>query len=347
MFEFRFDVDDLAATWFAYSPLQETVLSLRARRFAARYPEHRPWIAAWRSRYETLDTALLESLIAPVGFVPDFLTPRPPAPRPEFTAELARLAATPPEVVRADVLAAYRGDGSPLPPVLAGLVDDPAALTARVAEALEAYWTRCLAPVWWPRARSVLEADIAYRGRMLSERGAEGLFADLDARLSWCAGVLRLTDPHPAVQAVGASVDVAGRGLVLIPTLFGLGAQTDITQVGPPLITYPARGKATMAEGLGGGHRGEPAGAAGAAAGPLAGLIGAPRTRLLLLLESPASTTELAHRLGVTPGAVSRHLGALAAAGLLDRTRHGRSVLYRRSPLGDALVGRGPQTGDG
>ncbi|MFD0350061.1 hypothetical protein ACFQ0M_36600 [Kitasatospora aburaviensis] len=80
MFEFRFGVDDLAATWFGYSPLQETVLSLRARRFPARYPEHRAWTAGWQPRYETLDTALLDSLIAPVGFVPDFLTPRPGSP---------------------------------------------------------------------------------------------------------------------------------------------------------------------------------------------------------------------------------------------------------------------------
>ncbi|MFD0276937.1 helix-turn-helix domain-containing protein [Kitasatospora sp. NPDC127111] len=338
MFEFRFDVDDLAATWFGHSPLQETVLSLRARVWPSYYPEQQPWIAGWQSRYESLDTGLLAALITPTAFVPDFLTPRPATPRPEFSAELAHLAATPPEVARADVLAAYEGDGSPLPPVLAGLIDDPAALTARVAEALEAYWTRCLAPAWWPRARSVLEADIAYRGRMLSERGAEGLFADLDFRISWQAGVLRLNDSNPAVQALGRSVDVAGRGLVLIPTLFARGAQTDITQSGPPLITYPARGRATMAEGLDGRRDGRLDEAAGGPPAALAGLIGPPRARLLALLGTPASTTELAHRLGVTPGAVSRHLGALAAAGLLDRARHGRSVLYRRTALGDALA---------
>ncbi|MFE2721092.1 helix-turn-helix domain-containing protein [Kitasatospora sp. NPDC059327] len=336
MFEFHLGVDDLAATWFGYSALQETVLSMRARRSPGRYPEQRPWIAGWQDRYETLDTELLESMIAPVGFVPDFLTPRPAGPRPDFAAELARLAATPAEVVRADVLEAYRGGGtaSPLPPVLAALIDDPAALTARVAEALDAYWTRCLSPTWWPRARSVLEADIAHRGRMLSERGAEGLFADLDARLTWHAGVLRLVDPHPAVKAVGTTVDVAGRGLVLIPTLFGLGAQTDVTQAGPPLVCYPARGRATMAEGLG-PPRPERAG------GALEGLIGAPRARLLAMLTVPASTTELAQRIGVTPGAVSRHLGALASAGLLERTRHGHRVLYRRSRLGDALAAGG------
>ncbi|MER5349792.1 winged helix-turn-helix domain-containing protein [Kitasatospora sp. NPDC002551] len=342
MFEFRLGVDDLAATWFAYSPLQEAVLGLRARRRPSYYPEQQPWIAGWQDRYATLDTELLDVLTAPSGFVPDFLTPRPDVPRPDFDSELARLAATPPEVVRADLLAAYPGGGCPLPPVLAAPIDDPAALaalTARAAEALSGYWRRCLAPAWWPRARSVLEADLAYRARLLSERGAEGLFADLDARISWRDGVLRLIDHTPVVRALGTSVvDVAGRGLVLIPTLGGRGAQTDITQDGPPLITYPARGRATMAEGLPGTActegRALPAG--------LVGLIGPARARLLVLLAAPASTTELAHRLGVTPGAVSRHLGALAAAGLLERTRHGRRVLYRRSGLGDALAAGRP-----
>ncbi|MFF2655920.1 ArsR/SmtB family transcription factor [Kitasatospora sp. NPDC058032] len=365
MFEFRLGVDDLAATWFAYSPLQETVLGLRARRWTSYYPEQQPWIAGWQDRYATLDTELLDVLIAPNAFVPDFLTPRPTAPRPDFDSEVARMACTPPEVVRADLLAAYPGGGNPLPPVLAAPIDDPAALTAltaRLAEALSAYWRRCLAPVWWPRARSVLEADLAYRARLLSERGAEGLFADLDARISWRDGVLRLIDDNPAVRALGTTVDVAGRGLVLIPTLAGLGAQTDITQDDPPLITYPARGRATMAEGLPrtAGPDGPPAVAGGmgvgvtagagaavatgvrAAPAGLVGLIGPARARLLMLLAAPASTTELAHRLGVTPGAVSRHLGALAAAGLLERTRHGRRVLYRRSGLGEALAAGRP-----
>jgi len=327
MIEFRFGVGDLAATWFGYSALQETVLSLRARSAGAYYPEQQVWIARWQPAYETLDTELLESLVTPRRWVPDCLTPRPRAPRPDFRAELEVLSATPPERVRQDVLEAYGNDGSPLPPVLVNGLDDPSALRERIVDALEAYWTRCLLPAWWPRARSVLEADIAHRGRVFSERGAEGLFADLDARISWLDGSLRVTDTNPAVEALSTSIEVAGRGLVLMPTLFALGAQTDIAPDNPPLITYPARGKATMGET-----------AAPAVAAALAALIGPPRARLLALLGTPATTTELAHRLGVTPGAVSRHLSALTASGLLDRTRHGRSVLYRRSPLGDALV---------
>jgi len=45
------------------------------------------------------------------------------------------------------------------------------------------------------------------------------------------------------------------------------------------------------------------------------------------MLDQPISTTELARLLDVTPG-----------ARLLNRARSGRSVLYFRSPLGDALL---------
>jgi DNA-binding transcriptional ArsR family regulator len=72
--------------------------------------------------------------------------------------------------------------------------------------------------------------------------------------------------------------------------------------------------------------------------GALVGLIGRARARLLTLLGEPASSTELAVRLGVTPTAVNQHLRAMRAAGLLSTARHGRSVLYLRSDLGDRLV---------
>ncbi|MGW1873749.1 ArsR/SmtB family transcription factor [Streptomyces sp. NPDC001975] len=55
-------------------------------------------------------------------------------------------------------------------------------------------------------------------------------------------------------------------------------------------------------------------------------------------LAQPAGTTELAQRLGVSPGTVSQHLGVLHRAGLVTRARHGHLVLYLRSPLGDQLL---------
>jgi len=41
----------------------------------------------------------------------------------------------------------------------------------------------------------------------------------------------------------------------------------------------------------------------------------------------------------ITPGGASQHLTALRDAGLVTSARHGRSVLYARSPLADQLVG--------
>lgn len=44
------------------------------------------------------------------------------------------------------------------------------------------------------------------------------------------------------------------------------------------------------------------------------------------------TATELAARLPVTRQAVSKHLSALRAAGLVEATRQGRATLYRATP---------------
>jgi DNA-binding transcriptional ArsR family regulator len=124
------------------------------------------------------------------------------------------------------------------------------------------------------------------------------------------------------------SVEVGGRGLRLVPSLFCRGAVTYIDPREEPVITYPARGRATVWEST-----------PEAVDDALVALVGAVRARLLSMLDRPATTTELAQRLGVTPSAVSQHLTVLRAARLLNRARSGRSVLYLRSALADELVG--------
>jgi DNA-binding transcriptional ArsR family regulator len=69
-------------------------------------------------------------------------------------------------------------------------------------------------------------------------------------------------------------------------------------------------------------------------------LLGAPKARLLALLDEPLPTVEIARRFRVTPSAVSHHLRVLHATGLLTRARDGRQVLYCRSSLGDQLADR-------
>ena len=80
-----------------------------------------------------------------------------------------------------------------------------------------------------------------------------------------------------------------------------------------------------------GGRSGGGRGAARCATGPAAQCA----------LRSPATTSALADRFGVTPGAVSQHLAVLYRGGLVDRQRSGRTVLYQASELGLALLGAG------
>ncbi|MEV7781290.1 helix-turn-helix domain-containing protein [Kitasatospora sp. NPDC088351] len=328
MHRFRLGLSDLATTWFACSPIQEAALSLRMWTHPGFYALQSSAFERLRPAFARLDSTLLLSLVGANRWIPDFLTPRPASPAPDFRTELAVVRALPPERLRPELEQVFLPHGRPLPAVLSAGLADPARLLARIADGLEEYWEVCLAPSWWPQARAVLEADLVYRARLLAQHGAAALFADLDHRLRWEDGVLSINRRWTDWDG---EITVDGRGLVLVPTFFARGAITMIDNDLPPQISYPARGQAGMA-------------------GPTAPvtpralelLLGAPKARLLTLLAEPASTTDLAYRLGVTPGAVSQHLAVLSDTGLVTRARHGRSVLYSRSPLGDELTG-GPR----
>lgn len=70
----------------------------------------------------------------------------------------------------------------------------------------------------------------------------------------------------------------------------------------------------------------------------VAAVLGRSRALLLTELESPAATTELARRAGISAAGVSQHLTALRDAGLVTAHRAGRSVLYARTSVADALI---------
>ena len=309
---------DIGEVRFALSPMNELALSLRTWRDPGRYPLQLPWLHRTQAARAGLDGETLFALTNDDLWTPDFLTPRPWSPLTRFDDELAALADTPLDVLRDDI-AVVHPDPANRPAVLTGRRDR---VLRRITTALAAYWTACFEP-WWPRMRAVLEADIVFRGRTIAREGLAAMFADLSPRIRLVDDVVRVD----LISSVGFRRSTAGEGLTLTPSLFTRNATVPISATERPLIMYGARGAGTLWEA-----------ARPTAPLALAGLVGDVRARLLSGLDTPASSTELAIRLGVTTSAVNQHLRAMRDAGLLTSARHGRSVLYLRSQLGVELV---------
>ncbi|QEC47440.1 winged helix-turn-helix transcriptional regulator [Baekduia soli] len=320
MVRFVFSVEDLARTRFAISPMLELVHSLVALRDPAHAALHVPWLRSLSGRLDGLALQDAVALLPPRGFTPDFLTPPPSGPLGGIEEDLAALRATRAAQIREEMrLFASQHPGAR--ETAERWIAHPRREVRGLADLLEEYWERAVAPVW-PRVRAFLDADVAHRARRLAEGGAAGLFADLADGVSWDERHVEVDVPrHQATIALG------GRGLLLMPTAFS-AVRPFVIDRGPwqPTVIYPARGIATLWED------------AAPAPDGLARLLGVTRAAVLADLAAPRSTTHVAERLRISPANASHHLTALRDAGLATGRREGRSVLYVRTPLGDALV---------
>lgn len=322
MIELVFAPDDVARVRFAFSPLWEMVRSLRVLADPSGHALHLPWVHAVRPRLRGLDLAPLREVVPPTGYIPDFLTPPPETPLPDLDAELATVRATPPEVAAAELR--WTEHGAAPGRARRAMAADPERTLELLADLLGRYWAAAVEP-FWPRVRDLLEGDVLRRAAALAAEGAAGVFGDLHGAVAWRGGTLCIE------RRWTFRGELAGRGLLLVPSAF---VWPDVSVMVPPyqaMLSYPPNGVATLWE------TGRPAEAPEKA---LAALIGRRRAGLLAALATPASTTELAARAGVTAGAVSQHLGVLRACGLVTGHRLGRRVLYVRTPAGDALAGR-------
>jgi DNA-binding transcriptional ArsR family regulator len=317
----QFSAQDLARIRFAYSPLGETVMSLRALKDPGSRAVHLPWARRTRRLLAEREVRfeLLSALVRmPASHVPDLLTPVPQTGSPSLEEELAALTALPPPAVRTDL----ERIAAPWEPAVVEFHRDPAAGLVRLADEVRAYHAVAVAP-HWPRMRRLLDGEILRRARLMADDGAGALFGDLHPMVSWENGLLRVAhrgyhrDRHLA----------AGQGLVLIPSVFVW--PECFSQTNPPRqpgLKYPARGVGCLWES-------DPA----AAPDGLVRVLGRSRAALLAELGTPHSTTELSARTGMPTATVSHHLKALHAARLATATRVGRSVLYLRTPAAEAL----------
>jgi DNA-binding transcriptional ArsR family regulator len=320
MITYRFGPHDLGRVRFAISSLFELAASRQVLRDPARHSIHEPWARAAAERVAGLDLALLDAVIPEGPYLPDFVTPPPDRPRAGLAAELPRVRATDPERVARELGWAYPGRRPP--PAARILLTDPRAGLKRLTDVMAAYWQRALEP-WWDQVCGLLEADIAYRGARLAEGGPLAAFGDLHPDVAWRDGTLEVN------RAYEASVELGGRGLVLLPAVFAWPrVWAMIDPPWQPTLVYAPRGVGLLWE--------RPPRAPDA----LADLLGRRRAQVLSELAVPATTQELAARLDASAGGVSEHLGVLRRAGLVSGRRDGRVVVYERTPIGDELVGR-------
>ncbi|GLX00723.1 winged helix-turn-helix domain-containing protein [Microtetraspora sp. NBRC 16547] len=123
-----------------------------------------------------------------------------------------------------------------------------------------------------------------------------------------------------------------GLGLLLVPSVFSWPRIFSVTcPPWQPTVRYPPPGIATLWE------RGE-----ADVPEALAAVLGRSRARLLAELDQPASTQDLAARLGLSEAGANKHLTALRRAGLCTAHRTGRYVLYARSAVAEALLTGSP-----
>ncbi|NUR86821.1 MAG: winged helix-turn-helix transcriptional regulator [Nonomuraea sp.] len=313
---------DLVASRFAISPLIETMHAHWTLDGRTPPGVHRRWVERWRGTYRELERRhpALRALPAISGnrrdANVDFIAPPPAGMSVAFETERASMRATPVALAHAEIAAAL-ASAPPVPEPVRELLFSPDVVRV-LADAYEALWWEIVS-VGWPRFHTVLERDVVQRAGRLATYGWAAALDDLSDQVRW------RPDGHIEVRlhSRGGHHALGGKGLLFVPTNFASTVGAYLAEAWPNALVYPARG--TGAE-------------TPVPTGDLALLMGRTRARILAELAVPATTTHLAALLGQSLGTTGGHLAALRATGLIAGTRTGRSVLYARTPLGDALV---------
>lgn len=327
MFRIEVSAEDLLRTRFALSPLTELTRLFRLLNDGA--PRSTP-SAGWTNRLtpayhrvlRETDLRAVLSLESRRGGV-SFINQPPSGLEQTWAQDLAAIRATPTQQAREEIdhwLASH-----PVHDERSLKILQSSDAVNRIADTLDEAWNALLAPDWH-QLKAMCEYDVVHRAGRLARFGWAAALDGLHDRVSWNNSAIELKG-HPPRDPVA----LEGNGLLLVPSVFVWpGLVMHIDEPWPKALIYPARGVAALWQTT--PH---------VDATALHALIGAPRTHLLSALEHPATTTQLVAMLGMTLGATGRHLSVLREAGMITRARSGRSVLYRRTPLGDALAAGG------
>ncbi|MER6343529.1 ArsR/SmtB family transcription factor [Streptomyces sp. NPDC001595] len=313
----RVDADTLARGRFLLSPYAETFASLKLLHAGTgAHPGERDWLRAHLPGYRArLAADPVTALLVRAGlgrdWIADFLTPTP-LDGEDFPQAVARVRAARPGTARADLCRSLAG---PLPDRL-----DRDDLPERAGALLEYVWAETVRPTW-ARRRRVLEADVVARTARMSRGGWAAVLDTLRPGTRWLGTSRFQVNAHAYPPR-----DISGAELVLVPVTPRAGwVSWEEPERNRYALVYPCSGPLA-------GDRARQVPAS------LGALLGGARAAVLDLLDSPLSTTQLTAVTGQGLGSVGRHLRVLREAGLVERRRAGRSVLYARTTAGDVLV---------
>jgi DNA-binding transcriptional ArsR family regulator len=186
------------------------------------------------------------------------------------------------------------------------------------AAGLAKFWKTALADDW-PQIEHGLTEQVHRCGLVLATGGVGALFNSLHSSVRWSGNTLMLAEPRDAI------VRLHDGELVVIPSLLTPPQLTVQLDGGRDAsVVFPAHSPRLP-------HQ---------QATEQTSLLGRGRTSVLSALRAPRTNREVARELRVSASTVSHHLHALSRAGLAERHRRGRGVIYSLTPLGRELIAK-------
>ncbi|WP_371402842.1 winged helix-turn-helix domain-containing protein [Kribbella sp. NBC_00662] len=317
MLRIRFTSADLARVRVASGPhpLWESVLSINGLQYHNLPARYWAWRSAVSEHPDILRAAY--SVVPASGNFADFLTPPMQSGTTSVEEQLDAIRRVPRAVVRDDLARTY--PAAVQTPRWAERAHDSGRLDP-VVRTLERYHHTAVRPVW-SAVRTGVEQARQRLTALLLNAGVEGMLSRLHPSIRWRDPVLE------ADYVTDQTLDLDGRGLLVVPSYFCFGAPvTFIDGDLPPTLVLPIQPDDV------------PVDERIADLDVLVRLLGPTRAKLLAGLELAASTSELAHRLGVSPGSISQHAKVLRESSLITTTRFGHSVDHTLTPLGRAVL---------
>ncbi|MFG2308730.1 ArsR family transcriptional regulator [Streptomyces sp. NPDC048566] len=328
MLRFHFSAEDLARTRVAAAPHPLWEIAASLHRFQT--PTGRWAYAHWyRLARERLREGGLEEVVRRVllplfpraSYFPDFLTPLEGTAGLE--AGLEAILGTPADQVATELAALARI--TRMPPSLNRVTE--AEGRRELTEILRAYHRTVIEPheEWMYES---LHTERTRLARHLLDGGTEGLLGGLGPTVRW---------KHPRLEISAypteADIRLQSRGLLLIPSYFCWKGPISLADPElPPVLSYSTHHEALATPGR--------ATAEGPGSPPLQVLLGRSRAAVLQAAAAGATTTEAAHRAGVTPATATHHTTALRDAGLITSHRHGNTVIHTLTVMGAAMLSK-------